>query len=219
MSFAAAMPMDGNDPNWDLIAVEGKIYPGGDGPLQLYNYVSPGYFQTLGARQVAGRDFTWDDLEQVRPMVIVSENYARETWGSAEGAIGKRVRKYEGSPWQEVVGVVEDVRVHGVDEKAPGIIYWPAIFYDRFATPPLMNGLRFVTYAIHSNRAGSGGLLGQMQQAVWTMNADLPLAYVGTMQELYTQSMARTSFTLMMLAIAGSMALLLRVIGIYGVIS
>ena len=219
VGFAAAVPMDGNDPNWDLIAVEGKVYPGGDGPLQLYNYVSPGYFQTLGTRQVAGRDFTWDDLEQVRPMVMVSESFARENWGSAQAAVGKRVKKYDGSPWQEVIGVVEDVHVHGVDEKAPPIIYWPAMFSDRFTTPPQMDGLRFVSFGIHSSRAGSEGLLGQMQQAVWSVNGNLPVAAVGTLQQLYTQSMARTSFTLVMLAIAGSMALVLGIIGIYGVIS
>ena len=219
VSFAAALPMDGNDPNWDLIAVEGKVYPGGDGPLQLYNYVSPGYFQTLGTHLVAGRDFTWDDLEGVRPMVMISESFARENWGSAAAALGKRVKKYDKSPWQQVIGVVEDVHVHGVDEKAPPIIYWPAVFYDRFAPLPLMNGLRFTTFAIHTSRAGTEGLLSQMQQAVWSVNADLPLAQVGTMRQVYTQSMARTSFTLVMLAIAGSMALALSVIGIYGVIS
>jgi hypothetical protein len=152
-------------------------------------------------------------------MVMVSESYARENWGSAQAAIGKRIKKYDSSPWQEVIGVVEDVHVHGVDEKAPGIIYWPAMFYDRFATPPQQDGLRFVTFAIHSSRAGSEGLLGQMQQAVWSVNGNLPLAAVGTMQQLYVQSMARTSFTLVMLAIAGSMALALGIIGIYGVIS
>jgi predicted permease len=219
VGFAAALPMDGNDPMNDLIMVEGKDYPGGDGPVQLFNYVSPEYFQTLGTHLVAGRDFTWDDLEGVRPMVMVSESFARESWGSAQAAVGKRVKKYPRSPWQEVIGVVEDVHVHGVDEKAPAIIYWPAMFYDRFAPLPLMNGLRFASYAIRTSRAGTTGLLNQMQQAVWSVNGDLPLAQVGTMQELYTQSMARTSFTLVMLAIAGSMALALSIIGIYGVIS
>jgi len=219
VGFAAAVPMDGNDPNADLIAVEGKVYPGGDGPLQLYNYVSPGYLQTMGTRLVAGRDFTWDDEEGVRPMVMVSESFARENWGSAQAAIGKRVKKYSRSPWQEVIGVVEDVHVHGVDEKAPAIIYWPAIFYDRFTPRGGMNGLRFVSFVIHSSRAGTTGLLNQMQQAVWSVNGDLPLAQVGTMQGLYAKSMARTSFTLVMLAIAGSMALMLSIIGIYGVIS
>jgi predicted permease len=219
VGFAAAVPMDGNDPNADLIMVEGKEYPSGDGPLQLYNYVSPEYFQTMGTHLVAGRDFTWDDQEGVRPMVMVSESFARENWGSAQAAVGKRVKKYSDSPWQEVIGVVEDVHVHGVDAKAPAIIYWPAIFYDRFTPRGGMNGLRFVSFAIHSSRAGTAELLSQMQQAVWSVNGDLPLAQVGTMQQLYTKSMARTSFTLVMLAIAGSMALALSIIGIYGVIS
>jgi ABC-type antimicrobial peptide transport system permease subunit len=118
-----------------------------------------------------------------------------------------------------VIGVVEDVRVHGVDDKAPAIVYWPAIFYDRYATPPQMDGLRFVTYVIHSDRAGTTGFLNEMQQAVWSVNGNVPLASVETMQNLYSQSLARTSFTLVMLAIAGSMALLLGILGIYGVIS
>jgi len=219
VGFAAGVPMDGNDPNWDQMSVELKNYEGGDPPLRLYNYVSPGYFQTLGTRVVAGRDFTWDDLNNVLPMVMVSESFARESWGSASAAIGKRVKKYNSSPWQQVIGVVEDVRVHGVDEKAPAIIYWPAMFYDRFATPPQMGGLRFVTFVIHTNRAGTTGFLNEMQQAVWSVNGNVPLASVQTMQILYSQSLARTSFTLVMLAIAGSMALALGVLGIYGVIS
>jgi hypothetical protein len=173
----------------------------------------------MGTRLVAGRDFTWTDLHNLSPRVIVSENFARESWGSPSAAIGKRIRKYQQSPWQEVIGVVEDVRVHGVDEKAPAIIYWPAMFYDRFASPPVMDGLRFVTYVTHSGRAGTQGFLEQMQQAVWSVNANLPLASVTTMQTVYNHSMARTSFTLAMLAIAGTMALLLSIIGIYGVIS
>jgi predicted permease len=219
VGFAADVPMDGNDSMWDMIAVEGKKYEGGQPPLRLYDYVSPGYFQTLGTHLVAGRDFTWDDLNNVRPMVMVSENFARESWGSASAAIGKRLKKYDSSPWQQVIGVVEDVRVHGVDEKAPAIVYWPAIFYDRYEKSPVLDGLRSVTFMIHSNRAGTTGFLNEMQQAVWSVNGNVPLATVETMQNLYSQSLARTSFTLVMLAIAGSMALGLGIIGIYGVIS
>jgi predicted permease len=218
-AYGAAMPMDGNDPNWDTVAVEFKKYEGGEGPLRMFNYVSPGYFHTMGTRIVAGRDFTWDDLQNVRPSLIVSESFARENWGSAAAAIGKRIKKYSGSPWQQVVGVVEDVRVHGVDQPAPPIIYWPAMFYDRYSSNHEMDGLRTVTYVIHSPRAGTDMLLKQMQQTVWSVSDNLPLASVGTMQQLYSSSMARTSFTLVMLAIAGSMALALSLIGIYGVIS
>ncbi len=219
VGFGASMPLDGNDPMWDVITAEGKVYPGGEPPLLLFSYISPGFFKTLGTRVIAGRDFTWDDLEGLRPMLMVSESYARENWGSPAAAIGKRMKKYSKSPWQEVIGVVEDVHIHGMDAPAPQIIYWPAMFYDRFADPPLMNGMRFACYAIHTNRAGTTALLSQMQQAVWQVNGDLPVAQVGTLQELYSKSMARSSFTLVMLAIAGSMALALSIIGIYGVIS
>ncbi|MFZ0302933.1 MAG: ABC transporter permease [Terracidiphilus sp.] len=227
-AFAADVPMDGNDANWDQIAVEGKTYDGGEGPLQLYNYVSPGYFRTMGTRIVAGRDFTWDDLNNLGPMVIVSESFARESWGSAAAAIGKRLRQYSSSPWQQVVGVVEDVHVHGMDQKAPAMVYWPTMFPARFSKLPQMGGLRFVSFVMHTSRAGTEGLLTQMQQAVWSINStlalapansNLPVGSTGTLQQLCSRSMARTSFTLVMLAIAGSMAMALSLIGIYGVIS
>ncbi len=219
VAFAADVPMDGNDPDWDTIMVEGKTYQEGTEPLRLFNFVSPGFFQTMGTRFVAGRDFTWDELNNVQPVIIVSESFARDSWGSASAAIGKRVKKYSNSPWQQVIGVVEDVHVHGVDQEAPPIIYWPAMFYDRFGPSPGLDGLRTVTYAVRSNRAGTQGLLSQMQQAIWQVNPNLPLASVETMQDLLSQSMARTSFTLVMLALAGAMALALGIIGIYGVIS
>jgi len=219
VGFAGAVPMENNDPNWDEIRVEGKTYEGGEPPLRLFNFVSPAYFNTMGTRLVAGRDFTWSDIYGLRPRVMVSENFARESWGSASAAVGKRLRQFENQPWQEVIGVVEDVRVHGVDEAAPTIIYWPAMLNDPYTPKPTVDAPRFVTFAIRSDRAGTESFLKQVQQAVWSVNASLPLAAVNTMQEIYSQSLARTSFTLVMLAIAGAMALALSLIGIYGVIS
>ena len=219
VGFAGAIPMDGDDPNWDELGVEGKNYEGGNPPLRLFNYVSPGYFSAAGTRLVAGRDFTWTDVYNFRQMVMVSENFARESWGSASAAIGKRVRQFSSMPWQEVIGVVEDVRQHGVDEKAPAIVYWPAMLNDPYTAKPTIDGPRSVTFVIRSNRAGNENFLNQVQQAVWSVNADLPLASVRTMQAIYGQSLSRTSFTLVMLAIAGTMALALGIIGIYGVIS
>lgn len=218
VGFAGAAPMEGNDPNWDQIRVEGKN-DDEEPPLRLFNFVSPAYFKAMSTRLVAGRDFAWPDIYDLRPRVIVSENFARESWGSASAAVGKRLRQFSNSPWQEVIGVVEDVRVHGVDEKAPAIIYWPAMLNDPYTPKPTIDAPRFVTFAIRSNRAGTESFLKQVQQAVWSVNANLPLAEVTTMQEIYSQSLARTSFTLVMLAIAGAMALALSLIGIYGVIS
>jgi predicted permease len=219
VGFAGAAPMENIDPNWDEIRVEGKNYEGGEPPLRLFNFVSPAYFNTMGTRLVAGRDFTWTDIYDLRPRVIVSENFARESWGSASSAVGKRLRQFSNTPWQEVIGVVEDVRVHGVDEKAPAMVYWPAMLNDPYTPKATIQAPRFVTFAIRSDRAGTESFLKQVQQAVWSVNASLPLASVNTMQEIYSQSLARTSFTLVMLATAGAMALALSLIGIYGVVS
>jgi predicted permease len=219
VGFAGAVPMENVDPNWDEIRVEGKSYEGGEPPLRLFNFVSPTYFKAMGTRLVAGRDFTWTDIYDLRPRVMVSENFARESWGSASAAVGKRLRQFSSMPWQEVIGVVEDVRVHGVDEAAPATVYWPAMLNDPYTPKPTLDAPRFVTFAIRSNRAGTESFLQQVRQAVWSVNASLPLASVNTMQEIYSQSLARTSFTLVMLATAGAMALALSLIGIYGVIS
>jgi ABC-type antimicrobial peptide transport system permease subunit len=78
---------------------------------------------------------------------------------------------------------------------------------------------RSVSYIVRSKRAESESLLADVRQAVWSMNPNLPLANVRTLQEIYDKSLARTSFTLVMLAIAGAMALLIGLVGIYGVIS
>jgi len=219
VGFAAGVPMDGIDPGWDGVFVEHKNYEGGEPPMRVFNFVAPGYFNAIGTHLVAGRDFTWDDLYNLRLRVMVSENFARETWDSASAAIGKRVRQSSNKPWLDVIGVVQDVRQHGVDEKAPVIIYWPAMMNDPYTWTPKVDGPNFVTFAIRTNRAGTQSFLAELQRAVWSVNSSLPLASVRTMQEIYSKSLARTSFTLVMLAIAGSMALTLGILGIYGVIS
>ncbi len=218
VGFAEAVPMEGIEPNWDQVMVEGKTYKRENPPLRFYNYISPGYFQALGTHIVAGRDFTWNEIYGFRQEVIVSENLARESWGSPAAAIGKRIRQFTTMPWQEVVGVVEDVHYNGADEKAPAIVYWPAMINSPYVAKTIY-GPRYVCFAIRSGRAGTQGFIDQVQQAVWSVNAGLPVASVRTMQEIYGRSLARTSFTLVMLGIAAAMALLLGIIGIYGVIS
>lgn len=219
VAYASALPMEAFDPNWDQIMVEGKNYQRQEPPLRLFNYISPGYFRALGTRIVAGRDYIWMDIYGLRPRVVVSENFARENWGSAQAAVGKHVRQFDKNPWNEIIGVVQDVHQHGVDENAPAMIYWPIYLNTPYGPTPAPDAVRSVRFAIRSGRAGTQTLMNQIQQAVWSVNADLPLASVETMQEIYAKSMARTSFTLTMLGIAGTMALLLGVIGIYGVIS
>src|SRR5205085_840523 len=113
--------------------------------------------------------------------------------------------------------VVADVHSDGPDQKAPTTVYWPMIM-DNFWGDKIQIQ-RYAVFAIRSSRAGSDSLMGDVRQAVWSVNNQIPLDRPGTLDEIYRKSMARTSFTLVMIAIAGGMALLLGLVGIYGVIS
>lgn len=216
--LARDVPMEEIDPAWNNIFIEGKNERAGSAPMRLFNYVSPGYFHTAGTRLVAGRDYTWDDIYGLRSVGIVSENLARESWGSAQAAIGKHFRIMPTQPWIEVVGVVQDVRQNGVDEEAPATVYWPVMVKLPWANNAI-NTERSVSYVIHSDRAGTESLRSDIQQAVRQVNSNLPVASMRTLGQIYSRSMAHTSFALVMLAIAGAMALALSLIGIYGVIS
>jgi putative ABC transport system permease protein len=186
-------------------------------PLRRLKFVSPGLLATMGNRLIAGREFTWTDAYQRRPVAMLSENLARELWQDPKRAIGKEIRANPKDPWREVIGVVSDEREDGVQEKAPAMAYYPLLMNDFEGEPSAV--ARSVFYIVRSKRAGSQTLLADVQQAVWSMNSSLPLANVRTLQGICDKSLARTSFTLVMLAIAGAMALLIGLVGIYGVIA
>jgi len=189
-------------------------------PIRLFKFVSPGYVNAMGASILAGRDFTWDEIYDFRPVTMVSASLARELWGHPSAAIGKRVRPYPKAIWREVVGVVSDMRDDGLNEKATATAYWPILMSEFSPVPTEKTYIqRGITYVIRSSRAGSSSFVGELSQAVWSINASIPLANVRTLQAIYDRSLARTSFTLVMLAIAGGMALLLGIAGIYGVMS
>jgi predicted permease len=211
--FGSQMPMEGFDSDWDEIFAQDKVYASDQiAPLRLYKHVAPGFLRSAGTGVIAGREFTWSEVYERRWVVMVSESLAREMWGSASAAIGKRVREFPSTPWSEVIGVIQDVRENGLQEKSPEIVYWPPLTQNPEA-------MRTITFAIRSDRAGTQSFLSEVRAAVWSVNSNLPLASVRTMQEVYDQSVARTSFTLVMLGIAGAMAMVLGMIGIYGVIS
>jgi hypothetical protein len=148
---------------------------------------------------------------------MVSENLARELWSDPRAALGKRIQDPSRAVWREIVGVVSDVYDNGVQQSAPTIVYWPVMMENFFGNP--VNIMRSVAFAIRSPRAGTAGFLDELREAVWSVNPNMPLASVRTQQEIYDRSLSATSFTLVMLAIAGVMALLLGLIGLYGVVS
>jgi predicted permease len=207
------MPMEGFDSDWDEIFAQDKVYANDQiAPLRLYKHIAPGFLRSAGTHVLAGREFTWNEVYERRWVVMISESLAREMWGTASAAIGKRVREFPSTPWSEVIGVIQDVRENGLQEKSPEIVYWPPLTQNPEA-------MRTITFAIRSERTGTQSLLSEVRAAVWSVNSNLPLASVRTMQEVFDKSVARTSFTLVMLGIAGAMAMALGMIGIYGVIS
>jgi putative ABC transport system permease protein len=186
--------------------------------LRMIKYVSPGYFRTSGTRLIAGREYAWEDLEGLRPVVIVSKNLAIEQWGSPTAALGQRVRPDPNSSWREVIGVVDDVREDGVHISAPPIAYWPSRVENlNGQTDPVAP--RQVVLMVRSARAGSEGLIDAIRQRLSAVNGSVPVVAVLTMQEVYDASMTRTSFALVMLGIAAGMALVLGLVGIYGVVA
>jgi predicted permease len=217
VGFSSSLPMDGEDSN-DLLFAQDRSYAEGDiPPIRRFKFISPGFFRTLGTPLVAGRDITWTDMYQKIPVALVSENFAREYWHDANNALGKRVRASSTDDWREIIGVVADMHDDGVNQDAPTSVYWP-VMMDRFEGQK-ESLRRDIAFTIRSPRAGSEAFLKEVREAVWSVNPNVPLSSVHTLGHFYTESMARTSFTLVMLAVAGGMALLLGIVGIYGVIA
>jgi predicted permease len=217
VAMCTKIPMDPG--GWhDPIFVEGHTYAEGElPPLLQFKFMSPGFLKTVQIPMVAGRDFTWEDTYRKLPVAIISENVAREYWPTPSDAIGKRIRVSTKDDWREIVGVTGNVYDDGVNQKPSKAAYWP-LMMSNFESDPL-SVRREVAYAIRTRRAGSEALMAAVREAVWSADPNLPLAEVHTADYFYRKSLARTSFTLIMLGVAGGMALLLGVVGIYGVIA
>jgi predicted permease len=207
------------DYNWhDPVFAEDRTYAAGElPPLRRFRFISPELLTTLGIPLVAGRTFTWEDMYDDRPVALVSQNLAREYWQDPANALGKRVRVSSTGPWREVVGVVGDVHEDGVNKEASSIAYWPLL--TKSFDGSKLDVRRDVSVVIRSPRAGAESLMKEVRPAVWSVDASLPLANVYTLDHYTKRSIARTAFTLVMLGLAGGMALLLGTVGLYGVIA
>ena len=140
-----------------------------------------------------------------RSRVRCGEN-PRERSATASGCAAVGTRQ-----WREIVGVTGDERDDGLAQPPTAIVYWPML-NERYEW-------RTMAYAVRSSRVGTPRFLRELERAVWAVNPNLPLARVQTVEEIRAHSMAQTSFALVMLGIAASVALLIGVVGIYGVIA
>jgi predicted permease len=221
VGLSSSVTMDGDGNANPTFVEHAPVAAGTLPPHRRFKYLGAGYVETMGNRVVAGRAITWDDVLRPRPVVLVSEALAREYWRDARDALGKRLANCTpsgpGCPWREIVGVVGDEYDDGPSRPPTPIVYWPLLI-EQFGDGPI-TAKRTMAYAVRSTRVGTAGFVRELQQAVWSVRPDLPLADVRTLDEIQARTMAQTAFATVMLTIAAAVALLLGVVGIYGVIA
>lgn len=209
------MPLEGTFGR-DPVFVRNRYAEGQEPPSHTLEFVAPG-FRTLGVPIIAGRAFTWNDIYNKRLVALVPENLAREYWRNPQNALGQQIRMGDADEWHEIVGVVGDVRDNGMNKPAPKEVYWPIMAASMWGQRVVED--REDAFIIRTARAGSESFVREVRRAVRSVDPNLPLTDIATMADFYKQSMASASFSLVMLAVASVMALLLGAIGLFAVIS
>ncbi len=210
---SSSVTMDGRG-GYDPIFVED--FPLSEGqlpPIRRFKWIGVGYFEAMGNPIVAGRTLTWADIRNRTQVIMVTENFAREYWSDPADAIGRRIGKgMAPGSWREIIGVAGDVRDDGITQDPVAVVYWPMLLEDFWAEQ--RGDAPFVTrtqrYAIRSPRVGAAAFLRETKDAVRSILPSQPLTSVQTLNELLWDSMARTSFTLVMLGIAAAVAFAAR---------
>ncbi len=174
--------------------------------------VSSGYFRAMGIRIEEGREFDEHDGDKSQPVAIVSESVARRFWPRGD-ALGKRLHLgFEGSPWYSAVGVAVDVKQTGLEKEAPLAIYVP------YSQAPRSFFLSFMTIATRTD-SDPLSMANALRHAVRAVDPNMPLFDVTSMEQLVYQSVSTPRFNAFLLAGFASLALVLAVVGIYGVTS
>jgi len=208
-----SLAMDGT--NWDsvFIASDKPVPSRADLPSSGYLRVSANYFETMGIRLLRGRAFTAADGPESAPVIIINETLAHAIWPN-EDPIGKRVKQGlsdnndSNHPWREVVGVVNDVKMDGMNRPASMQTYLP---YSQMPN-------RSLALVVRAER-NPAGLASAVEKAIVDIDKDLPVFSIRTMDQLLGNSLSKQRLLLVLLASFAALALLLAVVGIYGVVS
>jgi len=209
-ALTLSLPIDGS--YWDSVFIVGdKPAPQrSELPDSDYVPVSPSYFETMGIRLVRGRLFNVSDTADSNPVVVVNETLAHRMW-PGEDPLGKRVKQgfpESQTPWREVIGVVNDVKLNGVDAETSMQTYLP------FVQNP---GTSLALVARTSDNPLASGQA--VEAAIHSVDKDLAVYAVLTMDQLLSKSLGQRRLTLVLLASLAGLALLLAAIGVYGVIT
>ena len=186
-------------------------------PSINYKAIGADYFEAMEIPLLAGRTIRWDDITDRRPVGLITENLARRHFGDPAAALGRRIRHTPDEQWREVIGVVGDVRDDGLASEAPGVAYWPMAVNDFLQFPSWVR--RNMAYVLRTEVLPPTVLLPQVREAVWSINPNLPLAGVRTLDEVVRRDVAPTEFVMTLLLVAAAVALVLGAVGVYGVIS
>jgi predicted permease len=192
--------------------------PSQDEPMAQYRIVTPGYFDALGIPVVTGRDFGERDGADAPLAIIVSESLARQIWRDGR-AVGERMT-FAGAPdlWGQVVGVVGDVRHHGLDRPPSPTMYWPAAQVERTESRTLARGLRTMTLVVKTSGA-TAAAVDSVRRQLAAVDPTVALRDVRTMDSIVRGSFAQRGFTTVLAITLSALALALAVVGVYGVLS
>jgi len=206
----ATLPLSGG--NWGRsLTVEGfPVLSVGQAPSIQHTVVTPGYFRTMGITLLAGRDFTDADAKDALEVTIIDERLAHEYWPN-QSAIGKRVRfgpPEDNEPWHTIIGVVRAVRHQRVQEDTRKSVYLPHLQIP-------VSGLSLVA----RTSSAPHELVGAIRREVTQLDSDLPVSEVATMEEVVAESIWQPRLYATLFAVFGGGALVLALIGIYGVMA
>jgi putative ABC transport system permease protein len=208
VAAAGTLPFD-PVPDTDL-ELEGHFYEPGQEPEAEILTASPEYFRTMGIRLLAGRTFTPQDIPGSPTALVINQTMAQRFW-PGESALRKRVvMKDWGPPLPgEIVGVVSDVKQDSLETDTQ-----PAIYYSfaQFSQSTL------TTYLIVRCAPDALGLAAAIREQIWSLDRDQPVSVL-PMNQIISGSLERRRFVLMLLGTFAALALLLSVVGIYGVIA
>ncbi|HKU72377.1 MAG TPA: ABC transporter permease [Pyrinomonadaceae bacterium] len=194
------------------ISIEGRPEPPpGQEPIMVTRMISPGYFDTMSIPLLKGRQLTDQDTDTSPDVVVISETMARRLW-PGEDAIGKRIaigRIRSQEDWIQVIGVVKDVRQFELNADPKPQMY---LTYRQF-------GFFDAQDLVVKTDVDPASLAGTIRNAVWEIDKDQPVSNIRTMDTILADSIARQRFSMLLLAIFASVALVLAAVGIYGVMS
>ena len=209
-AFTLSLPIAGSQ--WGSVFIVGDqpVPERSQIPTAAFNPATPEYFQTMGIRLLQGRLFTDADGPKSPEVVVINETMARRFWPN-ESPIGKRLKQgwpEWKTPWREVIGVVADVKLNGVIETTPLHVYLPVAQTENTSF-----------YLAVRTSVEPQTLAGPVQTAVHAVDSQIPLYQVRTMEERLGRAVVSQRAAMILLSAFAVVAMLLAVVGIYGVIS